>query len=617
MCKKDAEKGQALIELLLTIALASLLLATLGMGLITSREAFARPGKTIEANMLLQKEIEALRSVKETNWNTFSNPGTYHIEQSSSGWVVASGTSSNGEFTRGFSVKNTCRQDSTSLLISCNDPQAVDDPSTKEITALVSWSFLGTQSVSSTFYLTRYFGNQTWLQTTRSDFQMGSHENTVDVGTGGGAVQLDQVGGTQEFVDDYDIDTDYTFDPNYIEVLGGFAQLKAQGSTVSGQTINSGFNSNANGWSFTPFGQSVGQTGRYQPSGGNPGGYIDIYFPSQKNRISGGYWSQAFTTTINNPSATLTFNWGVPAYQAAPDSFHLYAFVDTTPGPPTITENVWSSGNITATTPWSSTVTVDVSSKITTPGTYYLKVAAYIDYSKNNRGPFIAAYDNVLLQWSGTVGSYPTNSPTVYRNTSFSTSSISSWSSFSETAQTNGGSIRYQLSDDDGATWRYYNGSAWIVATAPTNYNSAAEINNNISSFPATNNKINVKAFLISNGSQFVQLDRINIGYQGTSIGMFTSSTFDANDLVAFNRLFWTEDKPAGTTISLQVATNNDNSTWNFVGPDGTDDTYFTGGVGVIPLSIVSGRYARYRIEFTSSGVNSPRVFDVTINYSP
>jgi hypothetical protein len=138
-----------------------------------------------------------------------------------------------------------------------------------------------------------------------------------------------------------------------------------------------------------------------------------------------------------------------------------------------------------------------------------------------------------------------------------------------------------------------------------------------ISSFPATNNKINVKAFLISNGSQFIQLDRINIGYQGSSTGTFTSSTFDASDLVSFNRLFWTEQNPAGTTITLQIATNNDNSTWNFVGPDGTSNTFFTGGNGIIPLNIVSGRYARYRIVFTSTGANRPRVLDVTINYSP
>jgi hypothetical protein len=551
-------------------------------------------------------------------WNSFSNPGTYHVEQSGNSWVVVAGAIDDGDFNRGFSVTNVCRQDSTSLPVSCGAPQAKVDPSTKEIKVTVSWSFLGTQSVSSTFLLSRYFGNQTWLQTTRADFQSGTHENTRDVGSGGGGtVELDQINGPQEFVDDYDISTDYTFNANDIEVTGGFAQLKAQGSTVSGQTTNNGFDSNSNGWSFSTWGRNLGQTGRYQASGGNPGGYVDINFPNEQRRAVGGYWYQPFTTTINNPSATLTFDWRVPAYDPAPDSLHLYAFVDTGPGEPTIANNVWDSGNIAGTTSWSSTVTVDVSSKITTPGTYYLKVAAYVDYQRNSRGPFVAAYDNVLLDWSGTVGSYPTNNPTIYRNASFNAPTISSWLSFTQTAQTNGGSIQYQLSDDDGATWKYYNGSSWVNATQPNHYNDATTVNNQINSFPTTNNKINVKAFLISDGSQFVQLDRIDIGYQGSSVGTFTSSTFDASDLVSFNRLFWTEGTPAGTTIDLQVAINNDNSTWDFVGPDGTSNTFFTGGNGIIPLNIVSGRYARYRVEFVSLGGNRPGVLDVTINYSP
>jgi hypothetical protein len=465
MYKKAASKGQALIELIVAIAVATTLLVALTAGVMAAREGFARSGKNFEAGNLMQQEVEAIRSIRETAWNSVSAPGIYHSEQSGNGWVAVPGTTVDGDFTRGFTVADVCRTGSTSATVDCSDPQAIVDPSTKEITAAVSWSFLGTQSVSSTFYLSHYPGNQVWLQTTQADFQAGTHENTAATGRGGGAVRLDSLGGTQEFVDDYDVSADYTFDPNDIEVTGGFAQLKAQGSTISDQTTNSGFDSSSSGWSFSRWGRNLGQIGRYQSSGGNPGGYVDIYFPYERRRAVGGYWYQPFTTTVNNPSATLTFDWRVTAYDSAPDSFHLYAFVDTGPGEPNIANAVWDSGDITGTTSWSSTVTVDASSRITAPGTYYLKVAAYVDYQRNRRGPFIAASDNVLLQWSGTVGSYPTNSPTIYRNTSFSAPSVTSWSSFTETAQTNGGSIRYQLSDDDGASWRYYNGSSWAVAT--------------------------------------------------------------------------------------------------------------------------------------------------------
>ncbi|HSE61384.1 MAG TPA: prepilin-type N-terminal cleavage/methylation domain-containing protein [Candidatus Saccharimonadales bacterium] len=97
--------------------------------------------------------------------------------------------------------------------------------------------------------------------------------------------------------------------------------------------------------------------------------------------------------------------------------------------------------------------------------------------------------------------------------------------------------------------------------------------------------------------------------------GSFDSSTFDAGASAAFNYLTFTITEPASTNISFQLATNNDNATWNYVGPDGTASTFYT-SAQTIRLNTV-GRYLRYRAAFTGPGTSTPVLSDISINYSP
>ena len=112
--------------------------------------------------------------------------------------------------------------------------------------------------------------------------------------------------------------------------------------------------------------------------------------------------------------------------------------------------------------------------------------------------------------WSG---DYATDSPTVNPTVAYTPTAVDAWTAFSETATKNGGEIYYQLSDDDGTTWQYWNGSAWAVATA-TDYNTATDINTNIATFSTTNSSIMFKAFLESDGIQQVQLDNLQLIYK-------------------------------------------------------------------------------------------------------
>ena len=108
--------------------------------------------------------------------------------------------------------------------------------------------------------------------------------------------------------------------------------------------------------------------------------------------------------------------------------------------------------------------------------------------------------------------SYANDSPTVYKTLGDSVANIEEFISFAETLGVgNQGLVRYQLSDD-GISWLYWNGSIWTTAGV-SDYNTDAECVANMLSFDATADKIYVKAFLISDGSQKVELDENQVGY--------------------------------------------------------------------------------------------------------
>lgn len=613
------QKGQSLIELLIAIALAAVLIPGILNGLIASRNGKAQEGQRLQALTYLKEEEEAVRSVREAGWSNIANNNTYHPVTGASSWSLATGSESiGGNFTRQVVISSVQRDPTTGNIVLSG---GINDPSTKLAVYTVSWTTPISGSVTSTEYLQRYLGNNTLVQTTQADFNGGTNNHTQSNATGGGAIQLSPpTVSVNTFTDDYTTPANYTYDSNKIEVLNSFAELKPIGTPVSGATTNPGFDTTINPWVRVQYGDGVGQTGARVATGGIPGAWSRQVFNKNHNKAGGDYYSQPTTTTIPNVTGTITFNWQVFAFAPTVTSLHLYVWLDSVANGTPVNQ-VWDSGNIISVMPWSGTVTVDVSPQMATVGTYYLKIGGFVDYDPIlNGGPFTIGYDNALLSWSGFSYSYDSTSPTIYPTASFVPTNVTAWTSFSATEIPNGGSIMYQLSSDNGTTWQYWNGSAWATATLATNYNTAAQINTNIPTFSAASGQIKVRAFLISNGSQFVQLDKIVIGYNGYTLpnsGDFTSATMDAGSVVGFNRIIWTEVNTANTTTKFQIATNSDNATWNYVGPDGTGSTYFTGGTGIIPLNSVLGRYLRYKIFFTSTNTDIPYVTDVTINYSP
>ncbi len=132
--------------------------------------------------------------------------------------------------------------------------------------------------------------------------------------------------------------------------------------------------------------------------------------------------------------------------------------------------------------------------------------------------------------------------------------------------------------------------------------------------------------FLTSNGNIETNLvpgllDLVQVFGSYVSSGTLTSSTFDTGAPSNFRQIVWTPGtQPAQTgltSVQFQVATNTDNATWNYVGPDGTASTYFTTADQNIGPTHDGDRYLRYKLYMsTADPLFTPTIADVSFTYT-
>lgn len=130
-------------------------------------------------------------------------------------------------------------------------------------------------------------------------------------------------------------------------------------------------------------------------------------------------------------------------------------------------------------------------------------------------GAFTGQIDEVRIsdieRTSLTTKPYSTTPQAVNLTNAVRKSGVWHWDNFTDTETTNGGTITYRLSDDNGTTWKYWNGSNWIVSSVLTQSNSVADINTHIATFPVTFDGIKWQAVLSGNGDQRVTLNTVNL----------------------------------------------------------------------------------------------------------
>lgn len=255
-----------------------------------------------------------------------------------------------------------------------------------------------------------------------------------------------------------------------VNSVGG-AGTSGQGNSGGSGVGDGGYNCGAGGGGSSAVGV---HTTPYSSAGG--AGTSNSITGSAVTYATGGYGSEA-TGSGTRPGVANTGNGGGGNHNGASGSGGSGVVIISYP-----------TGTLTAT-----------GGTITTSGGYTI-------HTFTSNGTFTVTAINI----------YPTSKPTIFPTTSASATILQSWDGFIESATKNGGEIYYQLSDDDGTTWKWWNGSAWAAVATGTDYNTATDVNTHIGAFPTTSKKLMWKAFLVSNGSQQIQLDTVTVTYTGT-----------------------------------------------------------------------------------------------------
>ena len=97
--KLNNNLGQSIIELLVVIGLASVILPTIFLGIMSSQEGRAQQRSRMQALSLLREAQDATRSFRDNDWKTFAVNGTYHPALSNNTWVLTANPASSRETT--------------------------------------------------------------------------------------------------------------------------------------------------------------------------------------------------------------------------------------------------------------------------------------------------------------------------------------------------------------------------------------------------------------------------------------------------------------------------------------------------------------------------------------
>ena len=123
----------------------------------------------------------------------------------------------------------------------------------------------------------------------------------------------------------------------------------------------------------------------------------------------------------------------------------------------------------------------------------------------------------------------------------------------------------------------------------------------------------------ISNPPGELRLRRVFDEYAPS--GYLISSTFDTGSASNFHQILWQpQSQPPETgasSVRFQIATNGDKIAWNFLGPDGTANTFYTLADQNINSLHDGGRYLRYKVFFqTASTTWTPTISDISFTFT-
>ena len=125
----------------------------------------------------------------------------------------------------------------------------------------------------------------------------------------------------------------------------------------------------------------------------------------------------------------------------------------------------------------------------------------------------------------------------------------------------------------------------------------------------------NVTVIDVGHGDGTVVLAERDKGIYHLS-GTLESSSHDCRRPARFGTISWDNQSPGYTEVKFQIATNNNNLTWYFLGPDGSPETYYTSSGTEIWSGHDGHRYIKYKAYLqTCDPYQTPELKEVRITY--
>jgi len=168
--------GFSLVEVVISMGFFSIIVFGSLQLFLVSSEAQSISHNEAVARHLQNEYFEKIKNIRRNNWNHLLS-GRFSLITDINNDLLLEATTT-GEVIRNYhrylEIENAKRDSDGNL----NDNGENEDPSTKKITITVSWTGQHSGSISEISYITRYFDNLAWLQTTYNDFSLGTTTNT-------------------------------------------------------------------------------------------------------------------------------------------------------------------------------------------------------------------------------------------------------------------------------------------------------------------------------------------------------------------------------------------------------------------------------------------------------
>lgn len=153
----SSQKGFGVVEIVVSAAIITIVLLGLVAAFHGALKISTETGKKIQANFLAEEGMEAVRIMRDTDWNNIGRLSTttsYRFAFTGSAWATSTAPALvGGVFDRTFIVRDVYRDGAGKIAAS-----GAYDPETKKVTVTVGWLKAGaTTTVSLATYFARIF----------------------------------------------------------------------------------------------------------------------------------------------------------------------------------------------------------------------------------------------------------------------------------------------------------------------------------------------------------------------------------------------------------------------------------------------------------------------------